>query len=274
MAFIFDIRRQNMVEHLLYKALFEMSSSRADFLSRLFSRKMPQGLNEKTTVRAMFQAFRSSLPDTELYRRNLEAIKNQLMSVHKFRLANDDLTSLDYIYRVFFEATNAFAYNGSSYAGFGGATYAELMTATDQAGQSRSYLASEENFRLVQDMHRKNLIVPLVGDFAGTQALRKVAQYIREHGSTVAAFYTSNVEQYLFQQGDDWRKFLTNISSFPLDASSTFIRSSHFAYGDAQPPQQFNRGRFIQLLSPMADVVKSFKSGEITRYEDVIQMSK
>src|SRR6185295_6888209 len=43
-AFIFDIRRQNLIEHLLYKALMELSSDRADFLSRLFSRPRPDGL--------------------------------------------------------------------------------------------------------------------------------------------------------------------------------------------------------------------------------------
>src|SRR5215471_12244659 len=37
-AFIFDIRRQNMLEHLLYKALMEMSTDRAQFLSLLFGR--------------------------------------------------------------------------------------------------------------------------------------------------------------------------------------------------------------------------------------------
>ncbi len=45
MAFIIDIRRGNLHEHLLYKALFEMASDRADFLSRLFSRKRPAGLS-------------------------------------------------------------------------------------------------------------------------------------------------------------------------------------------------------------------------------------
>src|SRR5947209_4597938 len=40
-AFIIDIRRQNLVEHLMYKALFELSADRADFVSRLFSRKRP-----------------------------------------------------------------------------------------------------------------------------------------------------------------------------------------------------------------------------------------
>ena len=40
-AFIVDIRRQNMLQHLMYKALIEMSPTRAEFLSRLFSRPKP-----------------------------------------------------------------------------------------------------------------------------------------------------------------------------------------------------------------------------------------
>ena len=274
MAFIVDIRRQNMIEHLMYKAIFEMSLDRVDFLSRLFSRKTPAGLTSKTPVRLLFQAFRGADPDSDLYRRNLQSIKDHLLKVHKFQLSVEDLNSIDYVYRAFFDAGNAFSYVGGSYAGFGGVSYAELMTATDQTGQARSYLASEENFQTVREMHKKNLIIPVVGNFAGVKALRKVGQYIRDHGSTVTAFYTSNVEQYLFQQDNDWRKFLTNVSTFPLDGSSTFIRSSHFAFGDAQPPQQFNRSRFIQLLSPMAEVTKAFRAGKITGYEDIIRMSK
>src|SRR5262245_16387823 len=274
MAFIVDIRRQNMIEHLMYKAIFEMSLDRVDFLSRLFSRKVPAGVTSKTPVRLLFQAFRGADPDSDLYRRNLQSIKDHLLNVHKFQLSVEDLNSIDYVYRAFFDAGNAFSYVGGSYAGFGGVSYAELMTATDQTGQARSYLASEENFQAVREMHKKNLIIPVVGNFAGVKALRKVGQYIRDHGSTVTAFYTSNVEQYLFQQDNDWRKFLLNVSTFPLDGSSTFIRSSHFAFGDAQPPQQFNRSRFIQLLSPMAEVTKAFRAGKITGYADVIRMSK
>src|SRR5882762_5506124 len=37
LAVIFDIRRQNAMLHLMYKALFELSDSRASFVSRLFS---------------------------------------------------------------------------------------------------------------------------------------------------------------------------------------------------------------------------------------------
>ncbi len=272
MAFIVDIRRQNMVEHLIYKTIFEMSSNRADFLSHLFSRKMPVGLTDKSTVREMFDAFRRSPPNTGFYLQNLQAIKDSLIKEHHFQLTADDKESIDFIYRVFFDADGAFGYSRSAFTPFGGATYSDLMIATDERGVARSYLANEENFQAVRELERRNLVVPVVGDFAGSKALRSAGRYIRDHGATVTAFYTSNVEQYLFQQGDDWRRFLANVSTFPLDSSSMFIRSSHFAYGEAQ--RQQNRSRFIQLLSPMAEVVKAFGAGKVTGYEDVIQMSK
>src|SRR2546429_6840861 len=49
-AFIVDIRKQNMLEHLMYKALFELSEDRAQFLSRLFSRRVPAGAGDKSTA--------------------------------------------------------------------------------------------------------------------------------------------------------------------------------------------------------------------------------
>jgi hypothetical protein len=279
MAFIVDIRRDNMLEQLIYKTVFEMSANRAEFLSHLFSRKMPAGLTEKTTARALFQAFRASSSDAALFHQNLQAIKDRLLTGHKFRLSLDDVSQIDYIYRVFFDAGsestgNAFTPSGQNVY-FGTASYADLMTATDNHGEARSYLANEENFRIIRDMERKNLIVPIVGNFAGAKALRNVGRYIKDHNAAVAAMYTSNVEQYLYQQGDDWRKFLGNVATFPLDGQSMFIRSSHFAYGDTrQPPRQASGRRFLQLLSPMAEVVKAFNAGKITGYEDVIQLSR
>jgi hypothetical protein len=44
-GFIIAIRRQNMLNILLFKALFEMAPDRADFMSLLFSRRRPDGLN-------------------------------------------------------------------------------------------------------------------------------------------------------------------------------------------------------------------------------------
>jgi hypothetical protein len=98
------------------------------------------------------------------------------------------------------------------------------MVQTDLQGRPHSYLTSEENFQVLKQYESDNRIVPLVGDFAGNQAIRAVGRYLREHGATVAAFYTSNVEGYLF--GDRRRQFVLNVSTLPIDEHSTFIRTN------------------------------------------------
>ena len=54
-VFITDIRRGNLHTQLMYKALFELATDRADFVSRLFTRKRPDGLDGKSTVQEIFQ---------------------------------------------------------------------------------------------------------------------------------------------------------------------------------------------------------------------------
>src|SRR5690349_3389555 len=121
-------------------------------------------------------------------------------------------------------------------------TYDELMMEDDGAGVHRSYLASEANYTVLKQLEEKNLIVPVVGDFGGTKAIRAIGGYLKSHDALVSAFYLSNVEQYLYQDGK-FRRFCQNVASLPLDSSSTFIRSSNGgAFG-------FGRGpRFISTL--------------------------
>src|SRR5881392_2880476 len=57
MAFIVDIRRGNFHLQLLYKALFELSTDRADFVSRLFTKPRPAGLNANSTAEQLMAAF-------------------------------------------------------------------------------------------------------------------------------------------------------------------------------------------------------------------------
>src|SRR3954453_22022876 len=54
MVFIVDIRRGNLDPQLIYKALFEMSKDRAEFVSRLFARKEPEGIGPNSTVEEIF----------------------------------------------------------------------------------------------------------------------------------------------------------------------------------------------------------------------------
>jgi hypothetical protein len=266
-AFVIDIRRQNMLEHMMYKALFELSSDRAEFLSRLFSVKRPPLLDADSSAEALFRAYAAGKPDPELFKSNVQAIQNLLVKEHKFALTAEDQSNIEYVYRVFFESGPYLDYSvGGGVVGQGTPTYGDLMTATDQKGLNRSYLATEANYRLLRDMEKKNLIVPLVGDFAGPKAIRTVAQYLKEHNATVTAFYLSNVEQYLFMQGNDWLRFYRNVEALPLDSSSTFIRSVNGGGG-------FGGIRFESVLASMTATVDALNKGRVRGYYDIIQMS-
>ncbi len=211
MAFIVDVRRQNMILHLLYKAIIERSVDRSDFLSRLFSRPRPAGLEESSTPKALFDAYREVAGDEMLFQRNLQDVENRLVEEHGFPLTEEDLRSLEYVYRAFFSEGPDLRYSfprQQSPRWF--PTYAELIMATDRTGLNHSYLADELNFRTLREFQRNNLLIPIVGDFGGDKAIRAVGGYLAEHGATVNYFYTSNVEQYLFQN-DAWRRYYASV---------------------------------------------------------------
>jgi hypothetical protein len=279
LAFIVDIRRGNLLEHLLYKAFVEMSSSRGEFLSRLFARKRPADLPVNATADVLFAAFENAMPNGELFKDNLQAAKDKLLKDHKFALSDDDMKGLEYVYSAFFrggvDVDYSFSPNGGTGFNGGFPSYRELMSETDGQGENRSYLATEENFRTLREYHKNNAIVPVVGDFGGDKALRAVGDYVRQHNATVTAFYTSNVEQYLFQEAYAWRRFLQNVATFPIDSKSTFIRSiSNRGF----PFSQFRRispsARASTALCPITELIKAFNAGQIHRYEDVVAMSK
>ena len=280
MAIITDIRRQNMIELLMYKAVIEMSPTRADFVSLLFSRPRPAGLSDTTGAPLLMQAYAAAASDSMLYRKNLATIKDHLVAKHHFALSADDLSSLAYVYEAFFDAgpdlTYSFSVGRQGRAGFFGRrmpSYGELMAESDALGTHRSYLASEENYRTLRDLELNNLLVPIVGDFAGDKALRAVGTYLKQHNATVTAFYTSNVEQYLFQQADDWRKFFANVATLPLDSRSTFIRAVFNYMGFRDPSTGAPGPRSTTMLSPILDVLKAVDEGKVQTYYDVIQLS-
>jgi hypothetical protein len=275
MAFIIDIRRQNLIEHLLYKAVVEMSDDRGDFLARLFSRPRPTGLDESSSAKALFDAYDEVEASEPLFQTNLAEIDKWLVDRHGFPLTPDDLLSLEYVYRAFFSEGPALRYSfPRQRTGRTFPTYAELMMAVDLSGVNHSYVASEQNFRTLRDFERSNLIVPIVGDFGGVTAIRAVGHYLTEHGGTVNYFYTSNVEQYLFQNGA-FKRYYSSVATLPLsEKSSTFIRA-YFDAGFVYPPGIITSDlHSIQLLDSIPRLLNAFAAGEIRAYDDVVERSR
>ncbi|MBK6843761.1 MAG: hypothetical protein IPG88_15900, partial [Gemmatimonadetes bacterium] len=94
MAFIVDIRRGNLLQHLMYKALIERSTDRADFLSQLFSRPRPAAATTEASVTALFAAYDSVAADTAMFRTTLESIRRRTVDEHRFALSADDLSGI------------------------------------------------------------------------------------------------------------------------------------------------------------------------------------
>jgi len=281
LAFIIDIRRQNMLLHLMYKALFELSSNRTEFLSRLFSRRIPAGLPKTITIDELFEIFGKVASAAELAKENLDAILQQLRERHHFDLSENDSKSIEFVYNAFVSGGPEIRYSfPNQYPWRRFPSYSELMLETDgtteNGGDNHSYMASEENFQSVKSMQSENRIIPIVGDFAGDKALRSVGRYVREHGATVSTFYTSNVEFYLFQT-EDWRKFFNTVSDLPVHSDSVFIRSYFNNYGMQQfsnpPAWLYSSPPSYTLLDSMPALVTAFATGRIHNYFDVIRRS-
>jgi hypothetical protein len=281
-VFIVDIRRGAMLQHLLYKAVFELAPDRADFLSLLFSRPRPSGLDSTSTATALIAAFTPVHADSALYKKNFAAIKRQLIETHGFTLEARDLDGIEYVYNAFFAAGPGLTYNfgqgnGGGYGGgFGGRgmpTFGALLLETDGAQVNNSYIATESGYRWLRDFQLRNLLVPVVGDFAGPKALRAVGAWVRAHDAKINAMYVSNVEQYLFMDPDAWRRYYNNVATLPLADNALFIRSVNGRGSILLTPQSPN-GRSLQVVSSVADLLKAVTAGKVTNYQDVIAMSR
>jgi hypothetical protein len=252
MAFIVDVRQDNLRLHLMYKALFHVANDRADFVSLLFARRRPPGLTAASTPEQIFAAFATVESDDELFQANLKLIARELAETHRFALTPIDLNRIEKIYGTFTGFGPGIRYSsaqgGGGFGGFNQPSYADLMTSDDIDGRPASYLASEQSFRVVKDLETRNLLVPVVGNFGGPKAIRAIGQYLADHSAVVSAFYLSNVEMYLNQE-NKWESFCRNVAVLPLDERSTFIRS---ARGGG-----YGRGVGLSLtLAPMAAEVR------------------
>lgn len=248
-AFIVDIRRGNLLQHLMFKAVIELSPDRAAFLSHLFSRPRPRGIGETSSVVELLDAYWETAPDPDLHAAQFDAIWRHLTVTRGFTLTVEDRTRLSNVYDMFFRWGPALSYSPGTVRM---PSYAEMAAATDLTGRHRGYLASEAAYGWLRDFQQRNLVVPIVGDFAGPHALRAVGAYLEAHGVIVRAFYTSNVEQYLFRN-EAALSFYGNVAQLPHDERSVFIRSAYRR----------------NVIDPIGDLLTAVREGRILEYWNV-----
>jgi hypothetical protein len=131
--------------------------------------------------------------------------------------------------------------------------FRRLVVETDRTGRQSSFLAHEDDFQFVKSLEDRNLMIPVVGDLAGNKALAAIGDWVRSQNETVSAFYTSNVEQYLFADGT-FAQFSRTVARLPRSASGAIIRS-YFRGGHPQSVAGYHATQLLQSLDGFAKVV-------------------
>ena len=277
-AFIIDIRRQAVIQHLMFKALFELSKDRAEFISLTFSKPKPVSADTIKAVQDLWNSYATVSTDTAAAKRNYLRVLDQLTKTHAFKLTPEEIESLKWVWDAFTQYGPGINTQAAQGGGGGrGANRGNFVSLTAQAldttGVPQSFLSTDDNFKFVKALHEKNLIIPVSRDFGGPKALRGIGAWLTKQNATVSAFYVSNVEQYLFMDGKE-AAFYANAATLPLTPMSVFIRPYSL-----RTPSSGGVGRgggggtnfgAVRPLCPIAGYLNAFEQGKARSNSDAV----
>ena len=261
-AFIVDLRRDNLLLHLLFKALFSVSDTRADYLCQLVGRPVPARLDDwKTTPVDGLIAYVDGGHPTDAATTALRARIDAAIRTFGVPLSAEDMATIDRFHRRFISdgLDLQFETTGRAPQPYY-PTYRDLLRETDRQGHAWNFLASEEAFQTVRALERRDLVVPVVGDLSGPSALVAIGRLMAARGDRLSAFYASNVEFYLYNAGR-FPRFLDNLSQLPHTKQSVVIRAI-FGRGARTDPGYAS----ASLVQPVDELVDGYANGRFRTY--------
>ena len=266
-AFIIDVRRDNLLLHLLFKALFELSETRIEYLAHLTGRPVPPALNgwRQAPIDRLVGYFDKAAASTEAIDARRRRVEDALRKTG-VPLTTEDLATIAGFHRRFMDDGLSLRFNSSGrpprphYP-----TYRDLLLETDAAGNQSNFLASDQAFQFVKTMQAQDRIVPIIGDISGPSALQAVGRAIAARGERLSAFYVSNVEFYLFNQ-DAYPRFVTNLRAIPRNRSAVLIRSVFGRYSSFGRPGDASQSQ----LHPLDDLLGGYDEGRYRSYEQIV----
>ena len=270
-AFIIDIRRDNLLLHLLFKSLFALSGTRLEYLTMLLGRPMsdPAPWASASIERLVAEVDRAPIDPAALNR--LRARVDAQIRKTGVPLTARDFETIDRFHRRFVEAGLDLRFHSAGrppqlhYP-----TYRDLLLETGADGRQRNFLASDDAFRFVRTLQARDLVIPVVGDLSGPSALRAIASVLRKRGEKLSAVYVSNVEFYLFGAGT-FPRFVENLASVPRSDRSLLIRSIFNRYAS----RNFRPGSAsISVVQSVDALVDGFAAGRFRRYGELVENGK
>jgi len=263
-AFILDIRRDNLLLHLLFKSLFALARTRIEFLALLLGRGVPSDLERWRG--ADIDRLVTHVDGAPLDPRAVSALRARVdEEVVRIGvpLSREDLATIDRFHRRFIEAGPGLRFQStgrppqSHYP-----TYRELLLAQDPAGDRANYLASEASFQFIKTLQQRDLVIPVVGDLSGPRALAAIGTLMRKQGQRLSALYASNVEFYLF--GDArFARFMNSLGGIPRADHSVIIRSIFGRYA-------WPGGGSTSRVQAVSELLNGFSQGRYQYYDELV----
>lgn len=270
-AFIIDIRRDNLLQHLLFKSLFEMARNRAEYLALLTGRAVPNDVAKwnRRSIGDVVEFVEKSPPDPDQFETTRAMVRSK---VKRFGIpvTQAELETIGRIHQAFFDAGLDLRFTSLGRAPRAYyPTLKNLLLEKDLAGKQLTYLASEDDFQFVKSLEARNLVVPVVGNLAGNHALREIGKVVAERGEKLSAMYVSNVEFYLMREGT-FDPFAATVRALPRDSRSVIIRS-YFGGGFYGSHPQSVPGYFsTQLLQTVDSFAAESVKGGYATYIDLV----
>ena len=270
-AFIIDVRRDNLLLQILFKALFEISDTRAAYLSHLFGRRLPPPPDQWRS--AALEKIVAQIDQSQPSPSEIQALRRQVdaqIAGFRLSLSRQDVATIQRFHQTFIDAGLSLKFQSlgraprSYYP-----TYRELLFETDRAGRHAGFLISEDDYQFVRSLQLRDAVVPVVGNLAGPSALAAIGRAVRQRGETVSVFYISNVELYLFQDGL-FQRFAETVSGLPRTNRSLFIRSVFSGPGVWSPPDTVPGYASASMVQRIEDFVSDYRARKYASYDGLV----
>ena len=263
-AYIVDIRRDNMLLHLLFKALFAQSRTRVEYLALLTGRPVPGDIERwRTAPVEKLVSYIDGTParDVDALRRRFDAAVTAIGAPSM----PGDRSTIDRFHRRFIADGLSLRFQSAGRPPQDyNPNYRDLLVDRDGSGRQGNYLASEDAFQFVKALQQKDLVIPVTGNLAGPNAIVAVGKAIAARQERLSAFYVSNVEFYLFSEGS-FQHFAENLGHIPRAPNSVVIRSIFGRYASSGRPGDASASR----LQKIDELLREHAAGRIRQYGDV-----
>ncbi len=265
-AFIVDVRRDNLLLHLLFKALFALSRTRVEYLAQLVGRAVPEEI----------ETWRTATIERIIARADGEVMAPGAVTALRWRvddtiarmgvpLSAEDRATIDRFHRRFIAEGLSIRFQSTGRAPQSYyPTYRDLLQDTDAGGRQGNYLASEDAFQFVKALEARDLVIPVVGDLSGPSAVAAIARALDARHERLSAFYVSNVEFYLFSDGS-FPRFVANLDRLPRMESSVLIRSIFGRYGVPSRAGDASTSR-VQAVD---ELLREYAAGHVRSYAHI-----